>query len=59
MDLSLCCTSVSVQVCVCLVIPALCSNGYLQCRTLEKINEEGDVYYHEEFELFLRKKTME
>lgn len=40
-------------------IPALCSNGCIQCRALEKINEEGDVYYHEKLEFILEKKTME
>ena len=47
--------SVSAPVCVCLLIPALCSNGCIQCRSLGKINEEGDVYYNEKFEVFLRK----
>lgn len=37
-------------------IPALCSNGCIQCRALEKINEEGDVYYHEKLEFILREK---
>lgn len=56
MELALCHTRASAQVCVCLAVPTLCSDGYVQCRTLGKINEEGDVNYHEEFERFLRKE---
>lgn len=44
------------QECVCSGTPALCSSGCVQCRALEKINEEGDVYYHEKLEFILKKK---